>query len=159
MFLSDIIPVVPLTNVIFIENMVFFSSAGSSMSTISLVAFIRPGLRNRTSANSMRLTLTTIRKNRLGNAAIFYRDKTQIVNDILAAIDAFPDGIGKTRLLYLAQLSSQQLRKYLIILKANDLITTRRATVSDLELHPNIQEYICTTMKARIFLKLFVEEI
>jgi predicted transcriptional regulator len=51
-----------------------------------------------------------------------YRDKTEIIQDILQTANSDGNGIGKTKIMRNASLSSYQIRAYLSILIDNGLI-------------------------------------
>ena len=91
---------------------------------------------------------------RLNNAQSKHRSRPELYYDILSAVaKSSPEGIGKTKLMYVAELSSTQTNDYLSILLEKGLIDLRDGRESTN--HYTISKTYTCTKKGYDFLDLY----
>lgn len=84
-----------------------------------------------------------------------HRSRIEMVNLLLTTAYQSSEGVAKTRLMYNSEMSWAQLKKYLVFLIENDLITVRDTTTAELQENPTIKQMYEVSSKGRIFLKLY----
>lgn len=84
-----------------------------------------------------------------------HRASIEIIHRVLSVAAISDTGVGTTELMYGTYLSSQALKKYIILLANNDFIEIRPPNRIQRREHPLVRRWFVCSIKGKVFLKLY----